>query len=340
MYYISYNRLTDVTKTVKPYRGSTNRYPISSRTHNNKCFYAEKEGDDTVYKITYGMTYREYPVTKEEYLNSQVTGVGGYQEISWRPDDAPDKYVRYERQPRELGIVRPDNSFEFTGQHFYQGENMIMSSWSRGYFHRSSRHGGMVYSGFREEVFHPIFRGLKVNCDTMQALTPYELKGKRVMRKVAKDFLKQYVDFYKVSEAMMKSMRLEDFIGIGEDLAKELGITKSSWGSYEVDSEFLHHEAQARLHTAPMDSAVLYCMAHNIYHMAHRVAFNGQNSYYTRQDVDLLAVYQTMKNRLNREIYRNNPQVFKEVEYESGKKYPASEWGVTVLVDGKEVEQF
>ena len=66
----------------------------------------------------------------------------------------------------------------------------------------------------------------------------------------------------------------------------------------------------------------------------------GKYSWATSGEYDLVALFDTMKRKLNKEIYRNNDSVMKEVEYEMGKRYPASEWGVTITVDGKEVEQY
>jgi hypothetical protein len=340
MQYINYARLDRISKTVKPYRGSTNRFPIGSRTQNTKVFYVEEENGERVFKICYNFKYIEHPVSKEEFIANG--GSGGYADCSYRDDDAPNRYVRYQTVPRDLGIVRPDNTFEFTGEHYGQGDNTIMSAWTNGFFYRSSRHGGMVYRARRSvgDLFHPVFKGMRVDCDTMLTTTPYQVTGRRVMRKVAKDFLKQYTDFYKVSEAMMKSMSFEDFVGIGKDLMNELDIPKTSWGSYNIDSEEMHKIAQSRLHNSPLDSAVLYCMAHNIMEFARRVAYQGQNTYYTRTEVELPNLYDTMKRKLNSEIYRNNPEVMKPIEYVMGEMYPASEWGVTITVDGKEVQQY
>lgn len=342
MQYINYKRLTEITKTVKPYRGSTNRFPISYRVHNNKCFYVEKEGDDTIYRITYGYGSKEFAVTKEEYINAEAQGIKNYHDITWREETDPMRYIRYETHPREIGIIRPDNSFEFTASYYGQGDNTIMSAWSHGYFCRSSRHGGMIYNNCRNEVFHPIYKGMRLDCDTMQALVPYQVTGQRVMRKVAKDFLKQYVDFYKISDVMMKSMRSEDFIAMTYELVEELGATEDNhgWG-VSINTSNLHSEAQSRLSTAPLDSAMLYCVAHDVMNVRRRVAYHkSTNNYYSGHPLNLESVYDAMRRKLNKEIFRNNPSVMKPIDYEMGKHYPASDWGVTITVDGKEVEQY
>jgi hypothetical protein len=342
MQHLNYTRLKEISTNVKPFRGSTNRFPIGSRTHNTKVFFVDELDGETVFRICYGSTYDEIPETKQRYVDTTALGLTTISEITWREEDDPLRYVRYVSKPREMGIVRPDNTFEFTANHYGQGDNTIMSAWSRGYFFRSSRHGGMVYKlrWNGSHLFHPIFKGMRVNCETMESQTKYQVTGKRVMRKVAKDFLKQYVDFYKVSEAMMKAMKPEDFVGIGADLVEELKIEKSSWGTLSIHRGDMHKEAQNRLQTAPLDSAVLYCLAHDVMHMERRVSYYGKDNYWANAPLELMSMFDAMKRRLNTEIFRNNPEVMKPIEYEMGKEYPASQWGVTIVVDGKEVEQY
>ena len=48
---LSWNRLTDITKAQKPYRGTTNRYPVGSRTQNTKNFYVDEIDGEKVYRI-------------------------------------------------------------------------------------------------------------------------------------------------------------------------------------------------------------------------------------------------------------------------------------------------
>jgi hypothetical protein len=340
MYYLNYARLKEISTNVKPFRGSTNRFPIGSRTHNSKVFYVDELDGETVFRICYGTTYGEKPETKESYVDATALGLTTICEITWREADDPLRYVTYVPKPREMGIVRPDNTFEFTSHHYGQGDNTIMSSWSRGFFFRSSRHGGMVYRERSGNVFHPIFKGMRINCENMESQTKYQVTGKRVMRKVAKDFLKQYVDFYKVSEAMMKAMKPEDFVGIGVDLAEELKLEKTSWGTFSIPRGDMHKEAQDRLQTAPLDSAVLYCLAHDVMHMERRVSYHGKDNYWSNAPLELMCMFDSMKRKLNTEIFRNNPEVMKPIEYEMAKEYPASQWGVTIVVDGKEVEQY
>ena len=145
MRYLNYERLKEITKIASPYRGSTNRYPIGKRTQNNKYFLEEKEGDEIIYRIIYGNSWTTTEITKEEYIvakNNNDPDV--YEQEDWNSKDKI--YRRYKRKPNELGIVRPDNTFEFTkslANGYGQGDKQILSGWSAGYLYSSSRQGGM-----------------------------------------------------------------------------------------------------------------------------------------------------------------------------------------------------
>ena len=206
---LEWDRLTNISKTVKPYRGTTNRFPIDKRTHNTKCFYVEERNGEQVYVITYGFRHNEHYHTKAEY----EANPSRIHHRQWEEDESK-MYVSYTPVPRELGIVRSDNTFEFTAPYYGQGDNQIMTMWSRGTFFRSSRHGGMVYRS--NSSFHPIFKGMKVDCDTVMPAegSEYKVVGKRVSRKDAKEFLSGYDGFYKVNEVMFKAMEYKNFMDL------------------------------------------------------------------------------------------------------------------------------
>jgi hypothetical protein len=47
-----------------------------------------------------------------------------------------------------------------------------------------------------------------------------------------------------------------------------------------------------------------------------------------------------MKRGINKVLYRAHKEVFKRVEHTAGERYPAGDWGVEVIIDGKQVEQY
>ena len=334
---LTWERLTNIKDTVKPYRGTTNRFPIADRRHNHKDFISEERDGEQVYVIRYGYSWQTQQHTKEEWLANQSG-------ITERTYNGETTYESYKTIPRELGIVRPDNTFEFTSKYYGQGDNIIMSNWSSGYFFRSSRHGGMIYRGGGGDVFHPIFQGMRIYCDTMMPHenSQYQVVGKRVSRKDAKEFLTRYADFYKINEVMLKAMDWNGYIDTAVDAVKSSQISTDNWSLSSDDREKLIKFAEEKLNTSPLDAGIAFALAYDVQNMYSRVraymdSTNG-SSYYKRE-VELDIVFGNLKRKLNKELYKRNPSVMKLTEYVPNQSYPPSEWGVDVFVNGKEVEQ-
>ena len=332
---LTWDRLTEISVSQKPYRGTTNRFPIGDRRHNHKDFLKEERNGEQVYVVRYGYGWECIEHTKEEYLANQGT-------IHERTNGGVTVYESYKTIPRELGIVRSDNTFEFTNNNYGQGDNQIMSSWSRGYFFRSSRHGGMVYREGSNNLFHPIFKGMRIDCDTMMPHkdSEYQVTGKRVSRKDAKDFLKRYEDFYKINEVMLKAMDWKGYMETMSDVLKPLGITTESWSLMNDEKDKLIKFADENLNTAPLDAGIAFALAYEVQNLYSRYrAFNGDGSSYYSREVELDVVFANMKRKLNKELYKRNPSVMKLTEYVPNQPYPPSEWGVDITVNGVEVEQ-
>jgi hypothetical protein len=330
---LTWDRLTDLKNTVKPYRGTTNRFPIGDRRHSHKDFVSEERDGEQIYVIRYGYSWKSYEHTKEEWQANQGT-------IHERTNDGVTIYESYKSIPREIGIVRSDNTFEFNSMYYGQGDNIMLSTWSRGYFCRSSRHGGMIYRS--NDIFHPIFKGMRVNCDTMMPHkdSEYQVTGKRVSRKDAKEFLNRYTDFYQVNEVMLKTMEWKGYMETAVDVMKSLDLTTENWGLMQDEKDRLIKFADENLNTCPLDAGVAFALAYDVMNTYSRVrAFNGvSNSYYT-QAVELDILFANMKRKLNKELYKRNPSVMKLTEYVPNQPYPPSEWGIDITVNGKEVEQ-
>lgn len=332
---LTWNRLTDITINAKPYRGTTNRYPVGDRRHNHKDFLVEERNGEKVYVIRYGYRWKEHQHTKEEWLANQAS-------IHKRDDNGQTTYISYSRLPNEMGLVRSDNTFEFTANYYGQGENQILSSWSKGWFFRSSRHGGMVYRERGSNLFHPVFKGLRIECDTMMPHkdSEYTIVGKRVSRKDAKEFLNRYTDFYKVNEVMFKAMDWKNFMETSIDVLDSLGITRENWSLLHDERNKLIALAENNLNEAPLDAGIAYALAYDVQNLYSRVrSFDGVSSGYYSTEVELEVMFSNLKRKLNKELYKANPSVMKRIDYEPCGEYPASEWGVDVYVNGVEVEQ-
>jgi len=336
---LTWDRLTDIKNTVKPYRGTTNRFPVGDRRHNHKDFIAEERNGEQVYVIRYGYGWEcKDDHTKEEWLVNQNTNQPNIHE---RTTNGVTTYESYRTIPRELGIVRSDNTFEFTHYNYGQGDNIMLSNWSRGYFCRSSRHGGMIYRA--NDIFHPIFKGMRVNCETMMPHkdSEYQVTGKRVSRKDAKEFLNRYTDFYQVNEVMLKTMEWKGYMETAVDVMKSLDLTTENWSLMQDERDKLIKFADENLNTCPLDAGIAFALAYDVMNTYSRVrAFVDPNasSHYVRE-VELDILFANMKRKLNKELYKRNPSVMKLTEYVPNQPYPPSEWGIDITVNGKEVEQ-
>lgn len=340
---LSYKRLTTATNSVPHYRGNKDRFPLASRRENTKYFLVRDEDGQRVFDIVYGQRFHSFDLTKEEYETLEAQGhkhIHKYQKYDGKGKHVPDEfdYRRYERNPNIVGTVRPDNTFEFNQRNYHQGERRFLSQFSRGWFTTDSRRGGLVYTeGGRSGTFHPIYQGMKVDTETMKPSVPYEIVAHHVDRKKSKALVAKYEHFYKVSEVMLKNMTMNMVM----DTAKEVvdGIWKEDGGTqmYRSDETYFA-EAEKLIDVAPLDAFVLYCVALNVGRVAYQMRWTNTTGLNETSAYDELFV--TLKRRLNKEIYKAHRDIFKEVQHESGKRYPSCDWGVKVIVSGKEMEQY
>ena len=344
---LSWDRLTDITKSEKPYRGSSNRYPVGNRRHNLKCFYVEELDGERVYRVTYGMTHNRIDCTKEQY-DADPQNIRVYETA-----DGKKEYCRYVGTPQTIGIVRPDNTFEFTsgtGYAYGQGCNQIMTSWSKGIFYQSTRHGGMVYRegnhwdrGEGVTLFHPIFKGMRLHIDTMKPhwSSTYQVVGKKVNRKLGNEFLKRYETFYSVNEAMLKAMEWKGFLETAVDVIKPYADEKDRrWWMSTEQKEALLKFANENIDVAPLDAGIAFMCAYEIHNLYRRVVSAMHNEKYWGSDTEPANFFANLKRKLNKELYRTHPEVMTLVEHTMNCPYPASEWGVDIYVNGKEVCQY
>lgn len=351
MRYVNYPALLNQMKFQAPYRGTLNRYPLGDRKQSKKYFFHEKDADgNDLMRIIYGKRWVTEPSSKEEY------DLMGEDSIYKSTDSVTGEvsYYKYNVLPNEIGIVRADNSFEFTGQSYYQGTMGILSTFaSKGYFYRSSKHGGMLYRGIprydANETMIPIFKGLRVDCDTMMPdpKHTYKVVGTRVSRKNSKELIKRYEEFFSVAEAMMKAMPVRNFVDIAYEYINEnslwTGDGKAYW-AYRANWEQIKDDAIEIMNSNPIDAAALFCAGlgergiENFRWLLARLKDHGDIHEYGEQTAE--EYFSPMQKAVRLMLYRSNPEVFKDVEFEFGKKYPASMWGYSILVDGQEVRQY
>jgi len=324
---LSYARLEQITKVEKPYRGTTDRYPVGNRRHNHKNFFVREENGVKVFDVTYGTRHKSHHCTKEEFDAAEATG-----ENNIYKHDYSDRieYLRYEVVPYRIGTVYPEEYFQFNAEYCYgQGDRSFLSDCTNGWFLNDSRRGGMVWTfggggRGRKEFFRciPIFRGMRVStADNFDVLDDYAVVGKKVNRKVGKDLLGGYESFYKTAETMCKAMPRELFLEIAKEVIDE-----------NKDKYF--EAAEARRDQAPLDAMILYAMALDVGKIDAQIM---HPSWYQSEPHEIFC---NLKRKMNHGLYKEHPEVFIPVHYGKGEAYPPSIWGYEVMVNGEIVQQY
>lgn len=338
---LNYKRLEHITNTTSPYRGTLNRFPIGNRRHNNKYFLVVEEDGKRVFKIVYGQNWNSVNLTKQQF--DELENEGAPRLHKYQEGDGTWNYYHYETKPNVLGVVRPDNTFEFTGGRYGQGERGMLSSWTTGYFVTDSRRGGMTWWGTPntsgQRCVIPIHHGMRINCETMQPTKPITVIGRKVDRKVGKQLLAKYEDFYRTTEVMTKAMNYEMFVKTMAEVALE-HMPEGAEGAWHWQK--CKDKADALIETAPLDSAMLYMLGWDIGSMRWNLRrfMDTQFGRFSANEDEPYQMFLNLKRKLNKEIYKANDSVFKEIEYTNGEVYPPSEWGYKVMVDGQEVQQY
>lgn len=343
LHHLAYQTLKDITLAQKPYRGTHNRFPVGHRTQSNKYFLTEEKDGESIARVVYGERRQYSSISKE--LHDHLKGKLNVNVIE-RGNPKDPTFYRIDTVPNELGIVRPDNTFEFTADHLHQGENNILSKWSWGYYNTSAKHGGVVYSSrsnFADYgAFHPIWHGARFNTGTAKPYKPYQVFGLAVKRKEAKDHFKSYEKFFTIARTMSLAMEWNNFRHTATEVVNE-HITgfdwknMHSWFDPKRQEDFIS-AAKGLQDTAPLDAYILYLCGYN-YNVLNKIN-TGKNYYGWEKDSTMANLYLGFHRRVTQEIYKSTPELFKDVEYEAGKPYPANNWGIKVIVDGQQVKQY
>lgn len=339
IYALDYRTLEQQTKIQKPYRGTYNRFPIGKRSQSYKYFLVEQENGEKVFRVKYG-AYREYTEISRELYNKMQSNIST--PVMMRGDPKSPRFYLINIQSKDMCTVRPDNTFEFTAPYLGQGENDAFTKWSAGTYATSSRHGGTIYVGranFEDRgAFHPIWKGARFHVITMKPHTPYQVFGLTVNRKLAKDYFRSYENFFKVAKTMATAMDWDNFKLTANEIIKD-HMPNFNWDSgyfvypnHNNQKSFLSLAHELR-DTAPFDAYVMYACAlnHHLLNAIHPDRFST---------TDTKEVYARFHRQLTKHIYSTTPELFKAIEYEAGKRYPANTWGIKVFVDDKQVEQY
>ena len=330
MIYWNYDRLTEITSKNPPFRGTPNRFPWDGRRRSAKSIYVRKEGDDTVFDITYYEKQNSEPISKEAYDNYVASGQSEYVRMYRNHYTNEETHIFVTRHPSVLGTVRSDNTFEFTNKSYGQGDNMMLSDYSAGYFSICSRMGGLIYSQGHSML--PVYQGMRVDCNTMRPTKDFSVFVKNVDRSKSKALVKSYEKFFKVSETMFKAMDYASFKASVREVITDIDNYVSHWGK----ADELFTKGFGLIEESPFDAMTYMIVGLNTNYCLPTLAEQATNPGNSKYEPH--ALYVSAKKSILKELYRRSP-IFTEREFKAGERYPESEWGITLRVDGEEVKQ-
>ncbi len=360
MNYLSYERLTKITETQKPYRRTTNRYPLSYREHGYKCFFVEKDAQgNTEYHIAYQHIHKDKELTREEA--DEKTAKGEWVGTESR-NNGTTRYYLWERHWHILGIVRNDNTFEFTTEHLHQGDRMFLSSTigtNSSEVVSSVKHGGAIYREYirddektdaKREMDRwsptyyvdtkviPLFKGQRLNLGTYESVINYEVHLPYVNRKRSKDIVSKYKDELQVAETFFKTMTSEVFASEMQEVYNKVFADeedKPSWRSRGAEDTMLKY-AKSRLQEDLYEGLYALMMGLGV---LNSWAIGCDNAYYRDRGHFPLSYFQLAYQRFIKYIKLENGALDVKV-YSSNELYPSNSWKIKILVDGNEVRAY
>jgi len=323
--HFNYERFVRFTKNNAPYKDSGNAYPLGERRYSSRHFRAEEDGSFTVWYAD-----RETVDNKFGKKNDKAKRLDQHGNF-------------YERQ--KLGIVRPDNTFEFLPD-LSAGDNMLLCNVLGAYIHHDKARGGTIFEKTDRsagmELIHPVFRGLRVNCDSGQTATPYQVFLPKVKRKVANQIMSRYSEFFSVFQTMIKAMDDRAISSVYIDLYEQnASKDKGAWRALNfTDVKRMIDEKRY------VDAGCLFSMLSQQTHIRWRVEWH-MNTYQERTVPDppfiplpsnwRSNVMNDLKSNFRKKILREHTEAFDFVEQRAGLELPASQWEVIVKADGKSV---
>jgi hypothetical protein len=309
VYKISYNYMKKITEAEHPYRGSPNAYPMGSRKYSSRHFRKE---DDGTFSVWYA---------NRERMDRIVAG-----------EDVPHAGAWLDN--RKLVVIHPDNSVEFMRDSYDQGDNMYLTE-ALGWHlcNVKPKGGGVMTSNGRgaSMVQHPLFKGLRVNLETGDAVTPYTLERRVLNKQRAKRLMEGYADFLITYRPMVKSMDTVGIHGVLTDLYDELGMN----GMKDSNRDDVVTLINARRY---VDAAVLFSFifgnAHWRYLFLAKKGKGVPDDYYNFisiiEDLD-----KVMETKFKDQMYMGNPSVF---DTEQVSELQTCKWGVLIKVNGEVVK--
>jgi hypothetical protein len=289
---VTYPRLKRIMDTDKPFR-DTQAYPLGERRYSSRHFRQREDGAFTLHNY--------HLINAEKDLKTGEKN--GY-------------YT--------LAVVHPDNSFEYKYMG-YGGDIQIYKSLTGGAGHVKARGGHIHYY----KKMHPLFRGLRIDLDTHEAVTPYVLRTKTLDKKKAKEYLRQFEVPKKVGRHMLEAMDPKGRTEVCADIVKEYG------------ADSLTHDHVTKLFKEGKYADAVACgvMIDSNWHMI-RAADNCNKHGDSKWPFHYERIFgeefeeelaSALKGPLDTSILRGEPEVFKYSDaHKMGDVFPASKWGYSL----------
>jgi len=345
--YLNYDNLTKIVASQKPYRGRPDEYPTHGRAyrrHGHKFFSPDVIDNDVVYHVYYGKRWKRIDITpeqanllkklgKEIQSNNKIVYDANSQTYT---ETTELEYYYHEVKNQEIGIVKPDNTFEFTEEgSLGQGIRFYLEHYCLKYasVYTDCRRGGVILDGMI-----PLFKGLSIDLETMKPAEGQDIKlfKKVVNRSAARELFADYKEMLSVSKAMFSQMDDKVFISTMQEVLTDQNIV---W-QYNTDKPNLQFTSGAdvvkkadelRIEGNYFDSAVLYGYGYDLGGVTWRLR-HGHN--WVRKEPFI-----NMERYLRKVVYQHKkPFDLKEMEY--GKELSGGEWGYVITKDGKSVNQY
>jgi hypothetical protein len=269
-----------------------------------------------------------------------LDGVRGAKVFKKEYDHQEHEYYTTEVKPRVLCVVRSDNTLEYVTNSFYQGDNMKMTDWMGGYQYDSYRMSGTAYSSLygsnsNARMNHPVFAGLRIDEDHNPVGQNVQVFRRTVNRKRSKDLMASYKEKFKSPDAMLKCMDTDTMIVSIKDILDE--HFNDEQNHYISNHECFAIAERMFAEGCNFDGVILHGFAQGIQGF-NRWAIDsftsGQNRSYYRI-VEPKNVVPRLIACMAKKLYKEY-KPFDEEEV-SFKYVSPCQWGIRVVVDGKEI---
>lgn len=343
---LSYERLEHITKTIKPYRGTENEFPLTKRAHSYKRFIKETDAKgDAYFRIIYGYRYVDRYIDKAEYDEAQTKNL--YVRVETQADNSV-KYIVWDRHWDEIGIVRKDNTFELTATNLHQGTRYFISAMFNKYqceVLSSVRHGGAIYREWTGTWNNPtvtkvipLFKGQRINLDTNNSVLDYEVLLSKVNRTRTKQIMAEYIEPLQFNEVMFKTMTTDAFIASLQETYAEAITEGERWRSNNAMARMLSY-ARDNVKVDMFKTICATMMSSHYRLWSYGSEKNGTNAYGFDRNTTPHDYYLSARKKIDRQI-KIGASALDSVVYKANEPYPSNTWDVSVIHNGNIVKQY